>query len=128
MPLKPAGPDSTTAAGRVLAAGGGLNGQFAWQGLAAGMAKVQREDALLKSAEQAFVATLGFLAGARLFFLKYLGVLLKYQHKNRATKEPHTSLDRGFLACLREDALLKSAEQASVATLGFLAGAWLLVV
>jgi hypothetical protein len=28
------------------------------------MAKVQREDALLKSAEQAFVATLSFLAGA----------------------------------------------------------------
>jgi hypothetical protein len=40
-----------------------LNGRFAWQGLAAGMAKVQHEDALLKSAEQAFVATLGFLAG-----------------------------------------------------------------
>jgi hypothetical protein len=71
MPLKPAGPDSSTAAGRVLAAGGGLNGQFAWQGLAAGMAKVQREDALLKSAEQAFVATLGFLAGARLYSMSH---------------------------------------------------------
>uniref|UniRef100_A0A383W307 ATP-dependent RNA helicase n=1 Tax=Tetradesmus obliquus TaxID=3088 RepID=A0A383W307_TETOB len=69
MPLKPAGPDSPTAAGAMLAAGGGLNGRFAWQGLAAGMAKVPQEDALLKSAEQAFVATLGFLAGK----LKQLG-------------------------------------------------------
>jgi hypothetical protein len=42
------------------------------------MAKVQREDALLNSAEQAFVATLGFLAGAGLLLLLHPRFLIYY--------------------------------------------------
>jgi len=78
FPLKVAGTTGkTTAAGRVAAAaaqqqyGGGSRGlvtadgvgQWAWEGLGRGLAAVGRDDALLKSGEQAFVATLGFLAG-----------------------------------------------------------------
>lgn len=80
FPLKPAGSTGKpTAAGRVAASqqqyyGGGSRpglvtaaglGQWAWEGLGGGLAAVGRDDALLKSGEQAFVATLGFLAGER---------------------------------------------------------------
>lgn len=76
FPLQPAGAmGKPTAAGRVAAAqqqyGGGRRGlvlagqlgQWEWEGLRQGLAAVGRDDALLKSGEQAFVATLGFLAG-----------------------------------------------------------------
>lgn len=84
FPLQPAGAaGKPTAAGRVAAAaqqqqqyggdgygssGRGLVtaaqlGQWRWDGLSQGLAAVGRDDALLKSGEQAFVATLGFLAG-----------------------------------------------------------------
>jgi hypothetical protein len=71
----------TTAAGKVAAAAaqqqqyGGSNGSsdgyvsaahlgpWAWDGLPKGLEAVRRDQALLKSGEQAFVATLGFLAG-----------------------------------------------------------------
>lgn len=38
-------------------------GPWAWDGLPRGLEAVRRDQALLKSGEQAFVATLGFLAG-----------------------------------------------------------------
>lgn len=76
FPLQPAGNSRpTTSAGRmVLAAAqqpqyGGSNGSsggwgaYEWTRLEAGLQQVSRDDALLKSGEQAFVATLGFLAG-----------------------------------------------------------------
>lgn len=81
FPLQPAGAaGKPTAAGRLAAAqqqfgGGGYGsngrgvitaaglGQWKWDGLNQGLAAVMRDDALNKSAEQAFVATLGFLAG-----------------------------------------------------------------
>jgi hypothetical protein len=80
FPLRPAGAaGKPTAAGRVAAAaaagqqqyGGSRQGEVTaaglgpWvhEGLARGLAAVARDDALLKSGEQAFVATLGFLAG-----------------------------------------------------------------
>jgi hypothetical protein len=81
FPLRPAGAaGKPTAAGRVAAAaaqqqyGGGGRGEvtaaglglWAHEGLARGLAAVARDDALLKSGEQAFVATLGFLAGRHL--------------------------------------------------------------
>jgi hypothetical protein len=55
------------------------------------MAKVQREDALLKSAEQAFVATLGFLAGA----------LLLHSHLF-VRVSVHRHVGAGFCACCPE--------------------------
>eukprot|EP00878_Enallax_costatus_P023681 GHUV01025212.1.p1 GENE.GHUV01025212.1~~GHUV01025212.1.p1 ORF type:complete len:644 (+),score=153.93 GHUV01025212.1:235-2166(+) len=63
MPLKPADPASNTAAGRVLAGGHGVQGPMAWEGLDRAVAQVVRDDDLMKSAEQSFVATLGYLAG-----------------------------------------------------------------
>lgn len=64
MPLKPADPASDTAAGRVLATGGnGVHGSMAWEGLDRAVALVARDQELYKSAEQSFMATLGYLAG-----------------------------------------------------------------
>jgi hypothetical protein len=84
FPLQPAGAaGKPTAAGRVAAAqqqyggsgGYGSNGrgvitaaglgQWKWDGLNQGLAAVMQDATLNKSAEQAFVATLGFLAGGQ---------------------------------------------------------------
>jgi hypothetical protein len=70
FPLKAAGSLGTaTAAGRVAVAtkqqgssGDGFGG-WGWDGLAAGLAQVARDQALLDNGDQAFVATLGYLAG-----------------------------------------------------------------
>lgn len=70
FPLKEAGSLGTaTAAGRVAVAAQQQQGSrdgfggWGWDGLDAGLAQVARDQALLDNGEQAFVATLGYLAG-----------------------------------------------------------------